>query len=547
MKTLDKTDAWVSLQAHFNETHATHMRDLFVTDPGRSKRFSLDVAGIFCDYSKNRINDTTRELLVQLARERGVEARRDAMFSGAPINRTEGRSVLHTALRSKEALSVMGVDVAAAVVREKNRMAAFSEAVRNGVPGVAGKGMIRDVINIGIGGSDLGPKMVTQALPVTGPRLHFLSNPDSNAVHRILEKLCAEETLVIVSSKTFTTQESLTNFHTVKQWLSEFLGSERDAMAQCVAVTANPAAAAALGFAEERTFVFWNWVGGRYSLWSAIGLPIMLAIGADQFELLLDGARAMDQHFRHAALEENMPVLLALLGIWYRNFHHAPSHMIAPYDARLGEVVPYVQQLDMESNGKRVDIRGNELGYGTGPLIWGGLGINGQHAYFQLLHQGTHWIPVDFIGVMHSPGSITEHQWVVHANMLAQAEALMLGRSTAQTYRELRTAGLSLERSEYLARHRTFPGNIPSTTLLLDTLTPRTLGALIALYEHKVFVQGVIWDINSFDQCGVELGKQLSTDIFAELAGAAPVVHDASTTALIARIKRFDNPEPTHS
>ncbi|MBL8485132.1 MAG: glucose-6-phosphate isomerase [Rhodocyclaceae bacterium] len=540
MSTLTRSAPWQRLQQHSREMQAARVAELFQRDPARAATYSLERAGIFLDYSKQLVTAETLELLLQLAAERGVEARRDAMFAGRAINSTEGRAVLHTALR-RPAAGAGGAandDLAADVERELARMGQFASAVR--AAGVDGR-PLRDIVNIGIGGSDLGPRLVCEALEELAPdglRLHFLSNPDSSAVLRVLKRIDPAHTLVVVSSKTFTTQETLANYATVQQWLARALGSEAAAQARCVAVTANPPAAAALGFAPKRTFRFWDWVGGRYSLWSAIGLPIMLALGETGFRQLLAGAAAMDAHFRNEPLATNLPVLLALLGIWNRNFLDAGTQLIAPYDARLARLPAYIQQLDMESNGKRVDLSGEPVDYGTGPVVWGDLGINGQHAFFQLVHQGTQRVPVDFIGVLDAAGGLPEHQRIVHSNMLAQAEALMTGRDWDATRRELIASGLEPEAAERLAPHRAFPGNVPSNTLLLDAVTPHTLGALIALYEHKVFVQGAVWGINSYDQWGVELGKELGKRIYGELAGAPQQrAHDASTTALIERVK----------
>lgn len=543
MNGLTESTSWKRLAAERERLGGMHMRELFAQDPGRAQRYSTESCGIFLDYSKQRISDATLDLLLELAAERGVAARREQMFRGEHINTTEDRAVLHTALRDRSGarLIVDGVDVAEAVRHELRRMADFAQAIRSGDACVADGQAITDVVNIGIGGSDLGPKAVCAALEpyCEGvPALHFLSNPDSHAARRILSGLDPAHTLVIVSSKTFTTQETLTNFATARAWMAAALGSEAQAMARFVAVTASPDAAQAQGFAPERTFRFWDWVGGRYSLWSAIGLPIMLAIGPQRFDELLSGAYEMDRHFRETEPRANLPLLLALLGIWNANFLGARTQLVAPYDERLRSVPAYIQQLDMESNGKRFAPSGDEVRHGTGPVIWGDLGINGQHAFFQLVHQGTHLVPVDFIGVVHAHQGIAEHQRVVYSNMLAQAEALMVGRTFEQTRRELIAAGMREERADALVRQRSFPGNVPSNTLLLERLTPATLGALIALYEHKVFVQGVIWGINSFDQWGVELGKQLGKGIYGELKGeAAQGAHDASTAALIARLR----------
>jgi glucose-6-phosphate isomerase len=545
-----QSDRWAALEWHRQEMESVHMRSLFRRDPHRSQRYTAECAGLILDYSKQRVTDETLQLLITFADECGLEQQRDRMFAGAHINTSEDRPVLHTALRdqSGQALIVDGVDVAAEINQELRRLIAFSDAVRTGeIRGRQGL-PFTDVINIGIGGSDLGPKMVCHALANRIPgglTPHFLSNPDSSEVFAVLRGLDPTRTLCVVSSKTFTTQETLTNAATVRKWLRDALGSDDAAMKQFIAVTARPQMAATLGYAPERSFRFWDWVGGRYSLWSAIGLPIMLTIGSEAFTQLLAGAYAMDQHFRTAPLAHNIPALLALLGLWSGNFLKASSHLIAAYDARLRYLPAYVQQLDMESNGKRTTAAGDPISHSTGPVIWGDLGINGQHAFFQLVHQGMHLVPVDFIGVLNVPGSLVEHQRIVHANMLAQAEALMMGRTIEETRTELHAAGVDESRILSLTAQRSFGGNVPSNMLLLEALTPYTLGALIAMYEHKVFAQGVLWGINSFDQWGVELGKQLGHAIFGELCGKPETTeHDASTTRLIQRVSAALNQHP---
>lgn len=528
-----------SLRAHQAEMATVHMRDLFAADPGRFERFSLQVGELLLDYSKNRITDETLRLLLRLAEEAGVAGWRERMFAGDKINHTENRAVLHTALRNRSNAPVVvdGEDVMPKVNAVIDRMGAFAERVRSGDwRGYTGE-RITDVVNIGIGGSDLGPQMVYQALkPCRHPRLkaHFISNVDGAHVKETLETLNPETTLFIVSSKTFATQETMTNAHAARDWLLAQARSEKAVARHFVAVSTNREAAAAFGIDPDNLFEFWDWVGGRYSLWSAIGLPVMLAVGAARFIELLEGAHAMDRHFRTASLGENMPVILALLGVWYNNFFGAESHAILPYDHYLRSLPAYLEQADMESNGKSVDRDGNPVDYATGQIIWGATGINGQHAFYQLLHQGTKTIPADFIvsAVPHTP-EMQAHHDILIANFLAQTEALMRGR----TFEETRA------QTGQFVSHKVFEGNHPSNAILLSKLTPHALGMLIALYEHKIFVQGVIWNLNSYDQWGVELGKQLAGRILPELHADAQVSgHDASTNALINYYRRMNPP-----
>ncbi len=528
-----------SLRAHQAEMATVHMRDLFEADPGRFERFSLQVGELLLDYSKNRITDETLRLLLRLAEEAGVAGWRERMFAGDKINHTENRAVLHTALRNRSNAPVVvdGEDVMPKVNAVIDRMGAFAERVRSGDwRGYTGE-RITDVVNIGIGGSDLGPQMVYQALkPCRHPRLkaHFISNVDGAHVKETLETLNPETTLFIVSSKTFATQETMTNAHAARDWLLAQARSEKAVARHFVAVSTNREAAAAFGIDPDNLFEFWDWVGGRYSLWSAIGLPVMLAVGAARFIELLEGAHAMDRHFRTASLGENMPVILALLGVWYNNFFGAESHAILPYDHYLRSLPAYLEQADMESNGKSVDRDGNPVDYATGQIIWGATGINGQHAFYQLLHQGTKTIPADFIvsAVPHTP-EMQAHHDILIANFLAQTEALMRGR----TFEETRA------QTGQFVSHKVFEGNHPSNAILLSKLTPHALGMLIALYEHKIFVQGVIWNLNSYDQWGVELGKQLAGRILPELHADAQVSgHDASTNALINYYRRMNPP-----
>jgi len=531
--------AFRALQSHFSEIAKRPMRELFAQDPARFTKLSARAAGLFLDYSKNRLTEQTMQLLFSVARERGVEARRAAMFAGEKINATEGRAVLHTALRAPRGSSVRidGQDVSADVHAVLDRIAHFSERVRSGQwRGYDGQ-TITDIVNIGIGGSDLGPKMACAALRTyTHPRLtmHFVSNVDGHDLDAVLQKANPATTLFIVASKTFTTLETMMNAHSARAWFLRH-GEEKDLPRHFVAVSTNTEAVRAFGIDPDNMFPFWDWVGGRYSVWSAIGLPVALAAGFDNFRQMLDGGHAMDEHFRSAPLESNLPAILALVGFWYRNFFGTASVSIAPYHQDLAHFPAYLQQLEMESNGKRVSIDGATLDYATCPVIWGDVGTNGQHAYFQLLHQGTDLIPVDFIAALKPRHGLPGHHAALLANCFAQSEAFMRGKTADEVRTDLQAANTPSADIEALVAHKTFPGNRPSNTILLDTLTPASLGALIALYEHKVFVQGVLWDVNSFDQWGVELGKVLAKNIEAELRGkSAPDRHDASTNGLIA-------------
>ncbi len=518
------------------------MRDLFAADPDRFERYSDEAAGLFLDYSKNRLDGRTLELLVQVARERGLEARRDAMFAGEKINNTEGRAVLHTALRAPRGaqLTVDGQDVNADVHAVLDRVKTFTDAVRSGEwLGHTGK-PITDIVNIGIGGSDLGPKMVVLALRhYAHPRLsmHFVSNVDGHDMDAALAKVDPETTLFIVASKTFTTAETMMNAQTARAWFLQ--SAPEEALAKhFVAVSTNTEAIKTFGIDPANMFPFWDWVGGRYSVWSAIGLPVALAVGFGYFKDFLAGAHELDEHFRTAPLEQNLPTLLALVGFWNRQFLDCPSVSIAPYHQDLNRFPAYLQQLDMESNGKRVTRDGEAVDTPTCPAIWGECGTNGQHAYFQLLHQGTDVTPMDFIAALRPAHEMDNHHTALLANCFAQSEAFMKGKTADEVRADLQAQGLSPEEIERLTPHKTFPGNRPSNTILMERLTPSTLGALIALYEHKTFVQGVIWDVNSFDQWGVELGKVLAKKIEAELAGEpSPGQHDSSTNGLIARAK----------
>ena len=524
----DRTPAWAALQRHFEGAgRALDLRAAFAADATRFTRFSLQAPEVFADLSKNLWDDDTRVLLEQLARECRLEARRDAMLAGAPINHTEGRAVLHTALRAPRGAGPHGEDVHGTL----DRLLDWVETVRD----TATSG-IRDVVNIGIGGSDLGPQMVVPALQsFCHPTLnfHFVSNVDGHDIAPVLQRLDPATTLFVIASKTFTTQETMANAQVAREW---FLASGRtDVQAHFVATTTNVAAAAAFGITT--TFGFWDWVGGRYSLWSAIGAPIALAIGAANFRALLDGAHAMDTHFAGASLPANLPMQLALLDVWYRNFHGFGSRSVAPYHQGLRRLPAYLQQLEMESNGKSVDLDGEALPFATSPVVWGEAGTNGQHAYFQMLHQGTDVIPVEFIAVRRPTHAHADLHHKLLANCLAQSQALMLGKSTQEAAGEKAPTASSALDALTVARHRTFPGNRPSSTLVLESLTPRALGALIALYEHRVFCSGALWRINSFDQWGVELGKALCNQLLPRLQTGDITGLDGSTAGLLARLR----------
>lgn len=528
---------WNALQDHAEQSSGMHLRDLFAEDPGRAARFTWEVEDLLVDLSKHRILPETLEKLLDLARAMGVEEARDAMFSGKKINRTENRAVLHTALRAPRDAEIFvdGQNVVPAVHAVLDRMALLSDRVRSGEwTGHTGE-RIRHIVNIGIGGSDLGPVMVTEALkPYTDRnlQLHFVSNVDATHLAETLRLVEAEETLFIVASKTFTTQETLTNAHSARKWLVSALGAEEAVAKHFVALSTNAEAVQEFGIASENMFEFWDWVGGRYSLTSAIGLPIMIGIGPENFRELLSGYHRMDEHFRSAPLEENLPVLLAMVGVWYNNFLGAHSHAILPYDQYLHRFAAYFQQADMESNGKSTDQEGRPVEIETGPILWGEPGTNGQHAFYQLIHQGTKLIPCDFIGFAQSHNPTGDHHVKLMSNFFAQTEALAFGKTAEQ----LREEGVP----EDLVPHKTFAGNRPSTSILAPRMTPGVLGQLIAVYEHKIFTQGIVWNIYSFDQWGVELGKLLAKAILPELEGEAnPEAHDSSTSALIAAFKRM--------
>jgi glucose-6-phosphate isomerase len=541
MSTLTTSPAWKALLDHQQAMAGAHMRDLFAKDAQRFARMSREACGLFVDYSKHRATDETMRLLLALARQADVESWRDKMFAGAKINGTEDRAVLHVALRNRAntAIVVDGKDVMPEVNRVLAKMREFTERLRGGVWKGATDKTITDIVNIGIGGSDLGPVMVTEALRPYGKpdlRAHFVSNVDGTHIAETLARLDPERTLFIVASKTFTTQETLTNARTARAWLLDKLRAGDAAVAKhFVALSTNTKEVSAFGIDPANMFEFWDWVGGRYSLWSAIGLSVACVIGMDRFEELLAGGSEMDGHFRTAPLEHNLPVLLAMLGIWYGNFWGAETHAILPYDQYLHRFAAYFQQGDMESNGKSVDREGARIaGYTTGPVIWGEPGTNGQHAFYQLIHQGTRLIPCDFIAPIESQNPIGKHHEILLANFFAQTEALMKGKTADEARAELEAQRLPSARIAQLVPHKMFPGNRPTTSIVVQRITPKTLGSLIALYEHKIFVQGIVWNIYSFDQWGVELGKQLASKILPELEAPGEVTtHDSSTNGLI--------------
>lgn len=547
MTTLTQFPSWQKLCAHQKMVQPIHMRDLFEADPKRFDKYSLKFADILFDYSKHRITDETLPLLLQMAREAKIEQWRDKMFAGEKINITENRAVLHTALRNRSNTPVFvdGKDVMPDVNAVLKQMRIFSEKVRNGSwLGYTGK-RITDIVNIGIGGSDLGPVMVCDALkPYASPDLniHFVSNIDGAHLMRALEKCKPETTLFIVASKTFTTQETMTNATSARTWFLENAKDRAHVAKHFVALSTNAKAVSDFGIDTANMFAFWDWVGGRYSLWSAIGLSIALYVGMDNFEALLTGAHEMDIHFKTAQLEQNMPVILALIGIWYNNFFHVDTNAILPYDQGLARFPAYMQQADMESNGKFICRDGTRVQYKTGPVIWGEAGTNGQHAFYQLIHQGTQIVPADFLMPVHSHYAIGKHGYAHHkillANFLAQTQSLMLGKTREEARLELEAQGLSGEELEKLLPHKVFEGNRPTTSIVFDKLTPNTLGKLIALYEHKIFVQGIMWDINSYDQWGVEYGKQIAQQILPQLTSEEVVSnYDSSTNGLINHTK----------
>jgi glucose-6-phosphate isomerase len=545
MTAITHSPAWQALARQRDAQRDLDVRALFASDPKRAERFSLEFEDLLVDYSKNLVNGDTMARLYDLARQAKIFEWRDRMMSGAKINVTEGRAVLHVALRnrSNRPIVVDGSDVMPEVNAVLAKMRKFTDAVRSGAwRGHTGE-RITDVVNIGIGGSDLGPVMASTALKPywqPGLRAHFVSNVDGTHIAETVADLAPERTLFIIESKTFTTQETLMNARSARGWLVEKLGTEAAVPKHFVAVSTATEEVKKFGIDPDNMFAFWDWVGGRYSLWSAIGLPIAVVVGMDHFEQLLDGGHAMDEHFRTAPLERNLPVLLGLLGIWYSNFLGADTHAILPYSQSMSRFAAYFQQGDMESNGKRITREGELVDdHTTGPIVWGEPGTNGQHAFYQLLHQGTRLVPCDFLAPLETHYPWGKHHEVLLANFFAQTEALMRGKSLEEARAELQAQKMPADRAEKLAPHKTFPGNRPTTSIVFDKLTPRTLGKLIAMYEHKIFVQGIVWDINSFDQWGVELGKQLAKKIEPELEGKGTIAsHDASTNALINRYKR---------
>lgn len=537
---INSSPAWQALEAHKKEFETVHMRDLFAKDPERFKKFSLWFDDILFDFSKNRISEKTLELLFDLAKAADLQAMTEKMFSGAPINNTEDRAVLHIALRnrSKRPILVDGQDVMPEVNAVLAQMKAFSESVRSGAwQGYSGKA-ITDVINIGIGGSDLGPKMVTTALKPYGHeriRVHYVSNIDPSDIAETLKKIDPETSLFLIASKTFSTQETMTNAHTARRWFLQKAKDEAYVAKHFAALSTNESGVKDFGIDTKNMFAFWDWVGGRYSLWSAIGLSIAIYIGFEHFEELLSGAHKVDEYFRSTPLENNIPALMGLLGVWYNNFWGAESHAILPYDQYLEHFASYFQQGDMESNGKSITRQGERVEYQTGPVIWGQPGTNGQHAFYQLIHQGTKLIPADFLAAAKTHNPLGEHHEILLSNYFAQTEALMKGKTAAEVKEDL-----GAEASEVLIASKVFAGNRPTSSFLYKELTPETLGKLIALYEHKIFTQGVIWNINSFDQMGVELGKVLAKAILPELESDAAVSsHDSSTNGLINAYKEL--------
>jgi glucose-6-phosphate isomerase len=546
------TTAWKKLATHYDAMQGVHMKDLFVEDPERFRNLSIRFNGILVDYSKNRITAETLKLLYDLAEACGLREAIASMFAGDRINETENRAVLHTALRNRSNMPIYvdGKDVMPDVNAVLAKMKGFSEQVRSG----AWKGFtdkrITDIINIGIGGSDLGPVMVTECLrPYSqqGLRVHFISNVDGSHIAETLQLLDPETTLFLIASKTFTTQETMTNAFSARDWFLKRAGDRAHVARHFVAISTNAAKVKEFGIHPDNMFVFWDWVGGRYSLWSAIGLSIACSVGFERFEELLDGAYAMDRHFSESQFDRNIPVILALLGIWYVNFFGAESEAILPYDQYMHRFPAYFQQGNMESNGKSVNRDGCRVGYSTGPVIWGEPGTNGQHAFYQLIHQGTRLAPADFLAPAISHNPIGQHHSILLSNFFAQTEALMKGKTAEEAAIELRKEGKSEEEIRRLTPHKIFEGNRPTNSILFKQLTPAALGSLIAMYEHKIFVQGVIWNIFSFDQWGVELGKQLAGKILPELAADSPVAsHDSSTNGLITILKEMRGKKATN-
>jgi len=548
MRNITRSTVWKELHRHYRSIQSTHMRDLFAQDPQRFESFSISLDDLLFDFSKNRITAETIDLLIALAKKAKLEQQIKAMFSGEKINLTEGRAVLHTALRADpdHRVKVDGQNIMPAICKVKKRMRELSEEVRSGSwKGFTGK-PIADIVNIGIGGSDLGPMMVTQALRpywLKGLNAHFVSNIDGTHLADTLRSTDPESTLFIVASKTFTTQETLTNARSARKWLLDSLKDDKAIASHFVALSTNREAVQSFGIDPNNMLEFWDWVGGRYSLWSAIGLSIALMVGMDNFEALLSGARDIDEHLRTAPFDKNIPVIMALLGVWYANFFGARSHAVLPYDQSMHRFAAHLQQVDMESNGKRVDRNGDAITeYTTGPIVWGEPGTNGQHAFYQMIHQGTQLIPADFLIPIETHNPLGDHHKKLISNFFAQTEALMKGKTSEAVQNELTRSGLERDRIESLLPHKVFEGNRPTNSIIFKKLTPRTLGRLVAMYEHKVFVQGVIWNINSFDQWGVELGKELAKAILPELDGSQPIdSHDSSTNGLINYYKKQTN------
>lgn len=531
-----KTISWKALEKHFDEIHLQSMKQMFQEDASRAEKFSIHWNDFLVDFSKNRINDQTLKLLLNLAEEMKLKSAISSYFEGETINKTEDRAVLHTALRASESsvIEVNGINIVPEIVEVKSKIKNFTNEITSGIrKGYTGK-QFTDVVNIGIGGSDLGPAMVVEALQYyqNHLNLHFISNIDGDHVQELFKKINPETTLFVIVSKTFTTQETLTNSETIRQWFLKS-ASQKDVAKHFVAVSTNIQKVTEFGIATENVFPMWDWVGGRFSLWSAVGLSISLSVGYENFEDLLKGANEMDEHFRTADFDQNIPIILALLSIWYNNFFDAESEAIIPYSQYLQKLTPYLQQGIMESNGKSVDRNGDQVNYQTGTIIWGEPGTNSQHAFFQLIHQGTKLIPTDFIGFLKPLHGNANHHDKLMSNFFAQTEALLNGKSEDQVRAEFKKIDYSTGRAEFLIPFKIFDGNKPTNTILIEKLSPKTLGSLIAMYEHKIFVQGVIWNIFSYDQWGVELGKQLASSILEEINSEVLNNHDSSTTSLL--------------
>ncbi|MFT6897504.1 MAG: glucose-6-phosphate isomerase [Paraglaciecola sp.] len=547
MTAMTDTPTWQRLASLAEDVKQQHMRDWFANDPQRASTYNLTACGITLDYAKNRVNSDVMQALFKLAEDCQVSSKRDAMFAGEVINQTENRAVLHTALRnfSGNPVFLNGTDVMPEVLACQQKMADFVASVHSGKrKGYTGRAL-KQIVSIGIGGSFLGPKIMTEALKpywFDGVEVHFVANVDACHIHDVLSTLDHEETLVVMSSKSFTTQETLQNTLTAKEWFLTSGGTQQDIAKHFIAISSNIKAATEFGMAQENIFPLWDWVGGRYSLWSAIGLPIALTMGYANYRLLLEGAYAMDEHFKTAPPEQNLPIITALLGVWYINFFDAQSHVLLPYYHYLRGFPAYVQQLDMESNGKSVAGEGTPVDYATGPVIWGSEGTNGQHSFHQLIHQGTLLVPADFMLPLNVPNQDATHHAMLASNCFGQTQALMQGKTFDECYRDLADQGLEEGERVKLATHKTMPGNKPSNTLLFEQMDPKTLGSLVAMYEHKVFVQGAIWGVNSFDQWGVELGKELGNQVLDKIVNTdAALAFDSSTNTLIARFRQANS------